>query len=154
MPINFNSLMVWFTPVARRKDNFLILIQAAVHPLVLLYQKHLSFKRATLYRLAHNSQVCYLRKVLNDQFDNAQRRIQIVDFSGVTRIYLFSDASRRDVYLGTEYLYDEASYADLGFDFTVQVPATVATSTYDIALLKALLDEYKLVSKNYNIERI
>jgi hypothetical protein len=152
--VDLYKLIVWMTPVWLRTDNVIILAKAWVSPLVDVYNQFVIFRTAKLYRLQYNCQVCFYQKVLNDQFDALQRRIQIIDFDGHDRIYFWSDAAKQDVYFGTQNFWPDASYLDSGIDYTVQIPADVATTNSDYQHLIGLINEYKFASKGYNIVRI
>lgn len=152
--IDFKKLALWNTPVWLRKGSIMVIVMAVTWPLRQVYNSFVAFANAKLYRLSHNGQVCYLEAVLNDAFDGASRRIIISDFDGKARIYFWPEAERRDVNFGiTQYFWPESDYADSGVDFTIQIPADVATSTPQMAYLRSLADEYKLAGKNYNIVR-
>lgn len=152
---DFKKLSLWLTPHWMRRPNLLIFIQAFTWPLRQIHNRFLMFVTATLYRLNHNGQICYLRAVLNDAFDSTLRRIWIGDFEGIERIYLWPEIDLRDVNLGeVQYLWPDADYADSGIDFTIHLPVDIVTTDPQMAYLRSLVDEYKLDSKNYNIVRI
>ena len=106
-------------------------------------------RNQNLYNLAHNGQVCYLRKVLNDRFDIAQRRIKIIDGNQYKREYIYTDGEKKPRFLGTIYLHDDADYSDTGVDFVVLIPAGLNYNDYEMI---ALIDFYKLASKRYKIQ--
>lgn len=153
--IDFKKLVTWFLPTWLRYGNVLMLVKALNWPIRQLYNAFIRLVDSTLYRLRHNSQVCYLRAALNDSFDNTPRRIVIEDFDSIDRIYLWADADNRDVNIGiTQYLWADNAYADSGVDFTVKVPITIVTTDPEIKRLLAMVNQYKLPGKNYNIVRI
>ena len=106
-------------------------------------------RNQNLYNLAHNGQVCYLRKVLNDRFDIAQRRIKIIDGNQYKREYIYTDGEKKPRFLGRMYLRDDADYSDTGVDFVVLIPAGLNYNDYE---MRALIDFYKLASKRYKIQ--
>lgn len=106
-------------------------------------------RRDNLYNLAHNSQKCYLRAVLNDRFDIALRRIRIEDGNKYKRQYIYTDGEQKPKFLGKMFLYDDADYSDTGVDFIVLVPSDLQYNTYE---MQALIDFYKLASKRYKIQ--
>jgi hypothetical protein len=152
LQLDFKKLVLWLLPPQLRKSNTLLLLLAWTMPIRSLYDSFQRFLADKLYRLNHNSQVCYLRAVLNDQFDRFNRRIQIVDFVGKQRIYFWPESDKRDVDFSiTKYFWADADYADSGVDFTVLIPANVATTPGEMARIRSFIDEYKLAGKNYNI---
>lgn len=116
-----------------------------------IHYQWLQFRGDNLYKLAHNSQICYLRAALNDRFDASLRRIEISSGNAFTRQYIYTDAEQKPKWLGTMYLYDDADYEDTGVDFIVKVPSDLVFSIYEMT---ALVDYYKLASKRYKIIRI
>lgn len=153
--VDFQKLLTWLLPAWLRKENILLLMLALTWPVRQLYNSFLMFYDAKIYRLTHNSQVCYLQAVLNDHFDVGSRRIYIGDFDGRDRIYFWPQVDRRDVNFGeVQYFWPNDSYKDSRVDFTIHLPADVVTTTPQMAYLKSLTDEYKLAGKKYNIVRI
>jgi len=153
--IDYKKLIVWLVPSMLRQSIVMLLLRAAIMPIRELYDAFQLFMSDTLYRLNHNSQVCYLRAVLNDKFDLIERRILIDDFEGLNRIYFWPESDRRDIdFSVTQYFWPDASYADSGVDFTVIIPTGVAVTAAEMARLNSTIKEYKLPGKNYNIVRI
>lgn len=153
--VNYKKLIVWMIPHWLRKNVVLILAQACVWLIIQTYNAFIRFVDAKLYRVRHNSQVCYLRAVLNDAFDNLPRRILIDDFDGLERIYFWAEADQRDIdFSVTQYFWADNAYADSGVDFTVKLPTDIVTTDPEMKRLMANLNEYKLPGKNYNIVRI
>ena len=147
--VDFKKFVVWITPIWLRRGYMMIVIYACTWPLRQLYNLFLLFVTQKLYRLSHNSQVYSLRAVLNDAFDFTLRRITITDFNGIYRIYFWPEIDRLDVdFSVTQYFWPESAYQDSGTDFTVHLPIGIVLST---DLLIALLEEYKLAGKKYNI---
>ena len=137
-----------------RKANFLLLMNCAYWALKEVYNNFQLFITNTEYRLAHNSQRCYLRAVLNDAFDPTLRRIYIDNFDALVKLYLWPDEYLRDVNIEADiFLWPDDSYGDSGVDFTVFIPVDIVTSEGDLARLRALLAKYKTPGKNYNIVR-
>jgi hypothetical protein len=149
--INIDRLTVWLTAIWLRFEHVMILALSFSWPLVQLYNDFIAFSDEVLYRLSHNSQVCYMEAVLNDAFDNQLRRIRIVDFETKMRLYFWPDVALRDVYFGEIFFYSDSSYGDSGVDFTVELPTGLSLNEYEMFQLHALVREYKLAGKQYNI---
>lgn len=98
-------------------------------------------------KITHNSQVCKLRKVLNDTFDY-QRRIKIIDGVLKKPKYIYTDAEQRPKWLGEMIIYTKEETDGNGIDFTVVIPGEL--KNYQIEI-KALIDFYKLAGKRYKI---
>lgn len=152
--VNFYKLIVRLLPEWLRFNAILILLKGWIWPLIQIYEQFLLFRDSKLYRLKHNSQVCYYQKALNDRFDSIQRRIQIIDFGGQDRIYFWSDAAKQDVYFDTHYFWPDSAYLDSGVDYTILLPVDVAVTNSDYQHLIALINEYRFVGKSFNIQRL
>lgn len=152
--VKYKKLAVWMLPNRLRTNRVVALVMACIAPLVDLDNAFQRMMKEKLYRLSHNSQVCYLRAVLNDKFDNSQRRIYITDFEGREQIFFWPEADVRDVDLSVvQYFWPDSAYVDSGTDFTVHVPdGMVNNSDSEYAQFIALINEYKLPGKNYKVE--
>ena len=162
--IDFDKLIGLLTPTILRKAEILAFLRALVTPLKRIHYDF-SQKRNTrngdLYRLKHNGQVCYLRKMLNDNFDSGQRRIKIIDGNLFKAKYIYTEAEQKPVYLGVMHLNRNVDYAETGVDFIVKIPLEVwhahKTETSQIGeprfyAIEAFIDFYKLAGKRYIIE--
>ncbi|KQT17435.1 hypothetical protein ASG31_08470 [Chryseobacterium sp. Leaf404] len=105
-------------------------------------------RTANITKITHNSQVCKLRKILNDTFDD-QRRITIVDGVLKKPVYIYTDAEQKPEWLGELIIYTSEETEGNGIDFTVIIPGEL--KNYQIEI-KALVDFYKLAGKRYKIE--
>mgnify|MGYP000252482231 FL=1 len=66
-------------PTFYRKPLIAAFAQSMVQGVNIVYGNFMRWRQDKQYRLSHNGQVCYLRAVLNDQFDPIERRITITD---------------------------------------------------------------------------
>jgi hypothetical protein len=150
--IVYTKLVQWLIPAWLRMPTLTLLVLAANKPLREAYDGFSNYRQLVVYKLAHNGQVCYLQKVLNDAFDNTARRIQVVDFTVFGALF-FYDENDQVMFIGDEqevFFYDD----DTGFDFTIRIPATLTSNTGMLAAIKAKANEYKLDGKNYYVELI
>lgn len=148
--IHINQLTELLTPTFLRKQKFLAWLRALHFPLIKIVDDFNFNRNQNLYNLAHNGQVCYLRKALNDRFDVGQRRIKITDGNRYQRQYIYTRGEQKPKFLGKIYLYDRADYGDTGVDFIVLIPNNLVFNEYE---MKALVDFYKLASKRYKIQK-
>lgn len=146
--INFQRLSILLLPTFLRSDLMKAWMYLQLQLIENIHYEWKQFRTANIYKLAHNSQKCYLRGALNDRFDNQLRRIRIDDGNSFKRQYIYTDAEEKPRYLGTLFLYDDSDYADTGVDFIVIVPADLQYSVFE---MKALIDFYRLASKRYKI---
>ena len=114
-------------------------------------------------RLSYTGQVLSLEKLLNDNFDNVDRRIFIeclnAIFSDGVDTFLDSetDITDTDVYIDSEsnpdivyWFLDLENPEDGIFNFNVHIPSGITQSDQ---LIRALLDIYVITGQNYQIIR-
>lgn len=104
-------------------------------------------RNQNLQKIKHNSQTCFLRKILNDTFDY-QRRIKIVDSILKQPKYIYTEAEKKPKFLGEMIVYTEEETEGYEVDFTVVIPAELRNYQIEI---KSIIDFYKLASKRYKI---
>lgn len=152
--LDYNKLILWVVPAFNRKPVLYAWVQSLCYPIVQLYDLFIIKRSENLYKIDHNGQVYSLQNVLNDRFDNAERRIYIGDGLTKDRTYLYTRLEDKPEYLGAIYLHNRADYTDTGVDFIVWVPLAVPIIAEDRIEMKALLNFYKLAGKRYQIYRI
>ena len=145
---DIDKLLVLLTPTFLRKPKVVAWLRALATPLNQLLYQFQQARESDLYNLAHNSQVCYLRKALDDEFDSLLRRIHIEDGKQNARIYIYPRSTNKPLYLGKIFLYQRGSYIDGGVDFIVVLPRDLE---YDFYKLEALVNFYKLAGKRWTI---
>ena len=151
MTLSIDKLVVLLLPTFLRKPKLVAWLRALATPLHKLLYDFQQARTADLYNLAHNSQVCYLRKALNDEFDSEQRRIRIEDGKQKQRLYIYPRSANKPLYLGRVFLYQRGDYIDGGVDFIVVLPKDL---TYDKYKLEALVNFYKLAGKRWQISQL
>lgn len=150
--VDLHKLVVLLTPTFLRKSKLIAFMQSLIAPVNSIYSDWSLMRSNNLYKLAHNGQICYLRKALNDRFDDELRRIYIGDGNKFVRKYIYTPAERKTKYLGTIYLHQRSDYADTGVDFIVYVPSEIVD--IQIYEIEALINFYKEGVKRYKIEKI
>lgn len=145
---NIDKLLVLLTPTFLRKRKLVAWLRTLAMPLNKLLDDFKVHRERDLYNLTHNSQVCYLRKALNDEFDPQLRRIKIEDGTRNIRRYIYQRNVNRPLYLGRMFLYLRGNYIDGGVDFVVVLQRGLE---YDKYKLEALVNFYKLAGKRWTI---
>lgn len=158
--VNFRRLALLILPTFWRKPLLTAVAYASVSPITILHSGFLKFRKEKEYGLTHNGQVCYLRAVLNDNFDPAARRITITDAaaSGTGVMLAYARDTGRALFLpprdGYPLLLNRRGYGGVsGYDFIVNIPY-VLEGEIDTARLKAVVNTYKLASKRFGINYI
>lgn len=148
--INFNKLVVQLMPTFLRQPRMIAFISLFSAELTDLHNAWLVKKSADETWLQHNSQVCKLRKILNDEFDDIERRIKITDGQLYDRQYIYTLGEKKPKYLGKIFIRQNTDYADTGIDFFVIVPVEINIEQNKYKL-EALINRYRLASKRYKI---
>ena len=152
--IIFTRLAIMLLPTMLRKPVISAYVRAAFSQFD--YIGFAAYRRQTNYRLTHNGQVCYLRAVLNDYFDVELRRIEIGDGAETAMPIIYHRSEARLVGApprGTEGLIVgwRGTAAGGGYDFTIRVPPELYADGTIITKMTALVREYKLASKQFQI---
>lgn len=149
-------VMQWYrfveslVPNLVKKSLLLAFINSAFAPIRSKYEVFLQWKAESDYKVQHNGQICYLHKLLNDHFDDFERRIIVENTPPRETLNVYYPQENRPIYAYNEppfYLYNEDDYYN-EFDFTVYIPEQLVTQTH---LIQNELEFYKLYSKNYQI---
>lgn len=155
--IDFTKLVKLLLPVRLRQQKMIHWLQCLVQPVKDLYDRFTVNRNNNIYTLAHNSQVVKLQQVLNDVFDTTDRGIYVVDTFIADPLYVFLEAESHPLWLGwsweapapgytiPSWLYTDAEIAFVAYHFIIKVPTGV---TVDMARLNALVDKYRLPSRN------
>ena len=83
----------------REFPDLMAYLNVIVGPVVSIYNSLNLYRNLVLYKLTITPQVCYLEKMLNNQYDNTERRIYIEDGSQYEGQFVFQDADSRRVFL-------------------------------------------------------
>ncbi len=153
--INYNRLGVLLLPTFLRKPNLVTFVQTLLLPIDSLYYIWYNWRIDNIIKIEHSGQVCYLRKILNDEFDPVQRRIRVESGNVFETTYIYTTGEGKDVLMHTEneneviWLRNESETADSGLDFIVWVPSEVHKASF--FRLRAQINFYKAGGKRYNI---
>lgn len=154
--IDYIKLILWLIPEELQLPKMVALVNAFSAPFKLLYNDFIARRTRNIYKIEHNSQVCYLEAALNDSFDVTQRRIYITDGNMYTQLYIFTEVESKPLFVFTEaenkpvYIYPESDYVQTRVDFIVNIPAVIKPLINEYELI-ALIDFYKLASKRMNL---
>lgn len=147
--LNISRLVELLTPTFLRQQRHLEWLEALHFPLQQIVHWHKKYREQNLYRIQITSQVCYVRRALNDFFDPEQRRIQIREANEFKPIFIYTRAEKKPLFLGNIFLHSKENYQHSGVDFRVIVPKELAFNPHQ---MEALIDFYKTASKRYIIQ--
>lgn len=146
--LNLRRLVILLLPTFLRKARLVAWLQILITPLEQLQYSFNQKRNSDLVTLTHNGQKCYLRKILNDTFDQGLRRIRIEDMTHFNAVYIYTEAENQPVYLEEKYLYTSGEMKVNGVNFSVHIPNGLQAREVEI---KALIEAYKIASKRYII---
>ena len=146
--LNLRRLVILLLPTFLRKARLVAWLQILIAPLEQLQYSFSQKRNSDLVALTHNGQKCYLRKILNDTFDQGLRRIRIEDMTHFNAVYIYTEAENQPVYLEEKYLYTSGEMQVNGVNFSVHIPNELRAREVEI---KALIEVYKIASKRYII---
>lgn len=156
--IEFKRLITWLKITFLRRPKQFAWLYALLYPVIWLYKN-------VLYRMQHDCRVKYMEKMLNEWFDvssydfnnhEATKKVYISDGVRPKKTYIYQDYEYKPVYIFQDYenkpvyIYNHAEFQLDYFDFIVWIPVSY---TYNEAILKALINYYKLAGKSYKIEQ-
>lgn len=148
--VNWSKLMHLLLPTFLRQSRMIAFLNLFAQQMTLIFNKWLLGKIQHEIWLAHNAQVCYLQKILNDEFPNPDRMIRITDGQLYQRMYIYTKNEKKPKWLGVMHIRQAIDYADVGYDFFVVVPKTLQLEEIKHKM-NALIQRYKLASKRYTI---
>jgi len=160
--INWRNFIINNIPVDLRKVRTVNWLLVIFKPIMWLHLAFLEFRTQALYKVNHNSQICYLQAVLNDSFDSTQRRIIIRNAILREPLWFYEPEENRPVLFYEEsdnkpvYFREEIEFVGDGADFLVLVPIDLKpTNTQEenalIIKVEGQINYYKLFVKNYII---
>lgn len=159
--INIRKLALLLLPTFLRRPVTAAFIYSLLAPFRYLHVQLMLLRNDVSYRIKHTGQVCYLRSVLNDEFDSGRRRITVTDYQKVeisgNRVHLREE--NEEIVIKTRGQYSPLIINRRGFigvsdvDFSINVPEEMK-GEIDEAELRSVANKYKLVSKRYIINYV
>lgn len=169
--IDYDELIVELLPTRLRKPKHIYWLSLLITPYKKMLRELKVHREETLYKITHDSRSGSIENVLNDAFDNVERRIRVKSpQKGVptylpqyTPFYLETGEQEAEesnpliTYLPQYtpfYIYREGEIAEVFVDFEVIVPADLNLQTSDEIRLKSLVRYYALKDKTFKIRYI
>lgn len=158
--VNIKRFVLQLLPTFLRRPLLAAFAYAAVTPLNRLQMRFSMFREDANYRLTHNGQVCYLRAALNDMFDPIERRIGISEApDGSNSAVVYKREENRGPLLpmrgqpGGIRINRRGYGGASGYDFWINIPYALRGEVSPDRL-KALVNAYKLASKQFEINYV
>lgn len=144
-------------PIVLRMPKLIALLQVMVGQVGRLLTQSSRYAEEVSYELAHNSQVCKMRGMLNDRLDAEKRRVDVVDATPGSELLMVYDREQKKPVMMREGVYVLApprSYkASREVNFVVRVPKEWRGGE-QASRVVALVNRGKLSSMRYRIEYV
>jgi len=148
--VDMKRLVQLLLPTMLRRDSNSTLLNAAIKPLELLHEDFQTFRSDVNNKMSYNSQVFSIQKMLNDRFDNDERRIRIAQTDVRQPLMLYKREEKKPVVLGRKTIY-RRDMIKSNISFTVTLPSSLQTFENRI---KSNVDFHKLTTTNYTLNYI
>lgn len=151
--LDFKRFSIHMLPMDLRKPKMVAWVNSLLKPVANLHTKFINDRRKTVYKIDHTSQVFSLEKVLNDAFDQQERRIYIVDGVYRSALYFYNPEENAPIHFynpeenKNQYFYNPEELQNLDVDFVVVLPKSFDTGKE--LRIRALVDFYRLPDKTY-----
>lgn len=90
MPVNWSRVIQAQLPQWMRRPKHISWLMALIAPVRALSGEFFQYRTRTLYDLSITPQTIYLERMLNDKYDNTERRIWIETIDDNTQLYLYN----------------------------------------------------------------
>jgi hypothetical protein len=99
--------------------------------------------------LSITPQVCFLEKILNDKYDDKERRIYIEEAKDTLGYFFFrvNDPPSNKFYFNKAWFVEDTRYGNVGVGFVVVLPMDISATDQ----MRAFINRYKLISIKYQI---
>lgn len=155
--INYIKQLVPSSLVATNSTSYLRVILSPVDYVCSLFQQ---FKNQVVYKLSKNSQICYFESLLNNQFDNTERRIFITDAESIDMLIAYEYLDIPKHIIVCENIVDFADYQVIAYKneiigdnlhkFIINVPNETPVVLREDEL-RAFVNRYRLAGKLFYI---
>lgn len=161
--VNWNLVGIHLLPMDLRQKKFAAVLRSLFKPNQNLHTRFLNYRRTVNYKIDHTPQVFSMEQVLNDAFDQQERRIYIADGLYLENVYFYNPEENFPVHFYNSdeapeppRFYDPSELAQLDVDFVVVLPFSSTSSNItegspNYLRLKSLIDTYRLPDKTYQI---
>jgi hypothetical protein len=156
--VNYSLLALLLFPTFLRNKLITAFLSSFVRPLESLHGDFITYMNALTTRA--NAQVCYMQKLLNDEFDYYERRIRVRPAAIDTDYYLlWKEEQNKPVMLSREsdegftpyLLSKDGQIGANNLDFEVVLPVFFYLSKDEERRMKTLIERNKLATKKYRI---
>lgn len=139
-------------PIRLRKAKLLLAILNSVGSVLnSLFIDFKTWLRDRYYDLSITPQVCFIEKLLNDEFDRDLRRIYISEPARLTTNFFYRETDGKNWYFGNDKFFADDTRFNYPYDFIINLPTEIIINK---ERLTALVNKYKLLGKTYRLKWI
>lgn len=150
--IDFKNTFISFLLIKlRAAKNLLAFFNCVGDVLNSLMFNYKSWLRDRHYEISITPQVCYIEKMLNDEFDRTQRRIYISEPARLQTNYFYRETDGKNWYFGSGKFFADDTRFKYPYDFIINMPIGLMINK---ERLTALVNKYKLLGKTYRLKWI
>lgn len=139
---DFDKLIKWVIPWDLTKPKMVAFVSGLLSFVKQLFSDFIIYVFEKAKQIETTGQVRILQYELNQRFDAALSRIEILDAEGGTILWIYIESENQPVYL-------PQFISGAGYDFLVRIPIDLQNQE---AFIKDFLNRYKLAGKRYQIE--
>ena len=152
--VDFFRLAVLMIPTKWRTSIHIAWIKVLATPFDYLLQDLRKHRSESVYKLLHDGRIGKLEKVLNDGFDQIERRIKIGEGERKQEIYSFYPTENKDPLYTSFFTFYPEELAQFAGDFEILVPVAVGLTQTELNRMKSLVDYYADKDKHFIIKEI
>ena len=143
-------LLILLTKI-RKAKLLLTVLNSAGTVLNSLFADFKSWLKDKHYEINITPQVCYIEKMLNDEFDTTSRRIYISEAARLQTNFLYRETDGKNWYFGAGKFFVDDTRFKYPYDFVINIPIGLIINK---ERLTALVNKYKLLGKTYRLKWI
>lgn len=168
MLIDYRKLAVLLLPTFLRRPVMMAMLRVLMYPLQSLHDQHQAARTQRLYELHHTSQICYIKDALNNAFDITDYadgfEIENIDAVGQW-VWLYDEKDgegnvidkyrdgNHKLFDNPTFVHDISSILQTTSSFWVKVPPGIELNEGNKALIRSIVNKYRLASRTFEIIR-
>lgn len=142
--IDFQKIIKGLLPIALR--SLQVLAEVLASPFIAIKTRIYSYRLEKLAAMGYNAQHPNLQRLLNDKYDDTDRRIRVYDNTAIVPIVVYPDNEINPVSIPVV-LYPQLRYSYMGF--IVEIPQNLSVDTRQ-QIIKTV-NIYKFTGTYYQI---
>jgi len=163
MVIDYKKLSVMLLPTFLREATVMAIVRSLVQPLQALHDAHRNESEVRMYELEHTGQCCHIKEALNKQFSISSYangfQLEDLDAEGNWVMAYDEDEAFEEVMVFAKntndvIVCDEETILPPTQSFKVLAPSSVALTDENSAIIKMIVNKYRLASRTFIVQSI